>query len=155
MAHPQLTDEQISLFQEVFSLYDAEEDGTISTPDLAKVMKCIGCDFTQQELEKITNEVDPRQFGVINFQQFLVMMSRNLKDKPSAEDRCREVFMYFDVDEKGFITSSDLRQAMINLGENLTEKDIKQMINEAAIQENGEVSYDQFVEIILSSNKHT
>ena len=154
MAHPQLTEEQISIFQEVFSLYDADEDGTISTPDLAKVMKCLGCDFTQEELEKLTNEVDPRQFGILNFQQFLVMMSRNLRNGPTMDKRRREVFMYFDVDEKGFITASDLRQAMINLGENITEKDIKQMIKEAAIEKDGQVSYDEFVKIVISNQEN-
>jgi Ca2+-binding EF-hand superfamily protein len=154
MAHPQLTEEQISIFQEVFSLYDAEEDGTICTAELVKVMKCLGCDFTQEELAKLTNEVDPRQFGVLNFQQFLVMMSRNLENGPTTDERRREVFMYFDVDEKGFITASDLRQAMINLGENLTEKDIKQMIKEAAIEKDGQVSYDEFVKIVISNQEN-
>ena len=154
MAQAQLTEEQISIFQEIFSLYDAEEDGTIFTTDLAKVMKCLGCDFTEEELVNLTNEVDPRKFGVLNFQQFLVMMSRNLRNGPTTDDRHREVFMYFDVDEKGFITTSDLRQAMINLGENIADKDIKQMIKEAAIEKDGQVSYDEFIKILLSKKEN-
>ena len=150
MSHPPLTEEQISVFQEVFALYDIDEDGTISSADIPKVMKCLGCDFTEEELDNITNELDPRGFGVINFQQFLVMMSRNLKPRPSMEERYREVFKFFDVDEKGFIDAADLHQAMINVGENLTEHDIKQMIKEAGIEEDGQVSYDEFVKIVVS-----
>ena len=148
MTHPQLTEEQITLFQEVFSLYDIDEDGTINTRDLNKVMQCLGCDFTKEEREELTNEMDPRGFGVINFQQFLVMMSRNLKTRPTQEEQRREVFMFFDVDEKGYITVSDLRQAMINLGEMLTEDDVTQMIEEADIDEDGHVSYDEFIKIV-------
>ena len=48
MSHPQLTEEQISVFQEVFALYDIDEDGTISSSDIPKVMKCLGCDFTKE-----------------------------------------------------------------------------------------------------------
>ena len=151
MAHPQLTEEQISVFQEVFSLYDIDEDGTIPSSDIPKVMKCLGCDLTKEELDNLANELDPREFGVINFQQFLVMMSRNLKPRPSKENQLREVFMFFDVDEKGFINAADLRQAMINLGENLTEHDIKQMIKEAGKEEDGQVSYDEFVKIAVSN----
>ena len=151
MSHPQLTEEQISVFQEVFALYDIDEDGTISSSDIPKVMKCLGCDFTKEELDNLTNELDPREFGVINFQQFLVMMSRNMKPRPSKENRLREVFMFFDVDEKGFINAADLRQAMINLGENLTESDINQMIKEAGKEEDGQVTYDEFVKIVVSN----
>ena len=144
----------LSIFQEVFSLHAADETETIYTTDLKKVMKCLGCHFTQEELENLTKEVDPRQYGVLNFQQFLGMMSHNLKHKPTVEERRREVFMFFDVDEKGFITASDLRQAMINLGENITDKDIKQMIKEAAIEKDGQVSYDEFVKIVASNHEN-
>ena len=153
--YPQLTDEQISIFQDVFSLYDKEEDGTIPAMDLGKVMQCLGCNFTEEESKTLTEEVDPIGFGVINFQQFLVMMSRNLRNRPTTEERRRQVFMYFDVDEKGFITASDLRQAMINLGENLTEDDIRQMIKEASVQEDGQVTYDEFVKIIISNGENS
>ena len=153
--YPQLTDEQISIFQDVFSLYDKEEDGTIPAMDLGKVMQCLGCNFTEEECKTLMEEVDPIGFGVINFQQFLVMMSRNLRNRPTTEERRRQVFMYFDVDEKGFITASDLRQAMINLGENLTEDDIRQMIKEASVQEDGQVTYDEFVKIIISKGENS
>ena len=153
MSHPPLTEEQISVFQEVFALYDIDEDGTIYSADIPKVMKCLGCDFTKEELDNITSDLDPRGFGVINFQQFLVMMSRNLKPRPTMKEQCREVFKFFDVDEKGFINAADLRQAMINLGENLTEHDIKQMIKEAGIEEDGQVSYDEFVKIVVSHSE--
>ena len=150
MAHPQLTEEQITLFQEVFSLYDMDEDGTIQTKDLSKVMQCLGCNFTKEEIKTLTNEIDHGGFGVINFQQFLVMMSHNLKNVPTLEEQRREVFMFFDADEKGFITVSDLRQAMINLGEKLTDNDVRQMIKEADINEDGHVSYDEFIKIVSS-----
>ena len=74
-----------------------------------------------------------------------------MKPRPSKENRLREVFMFFDVDEKGFINAADLRQAMINLGENLTESDINQMIKEAGKEEDGQVTYDEFVKIVVSN----
>ena len=154
MAYPQHTEEQISIFREVFSLYASDEDETIFTTDLAKVTKCLGCHFTHEELENLTKEVDPKEYGVINFHQFLGMMSQNLKPKPTMEDRCREVFRYFDVDGKDFITSSDLHQAMINLGEDLKKYDIEQMIKAAAIEEDGKVSFDEFVKIATSNNEN-
>ena len=148
----QLTEEQISMFQEVFSLYDVDEDGTIRTKDLKKVFQCLGSNFSKEEMEELTNEVDPRAFGVINFQQFLVMMAHNLKQEPpNLERRSHEVFKFFDVDKKGFITASDLKQTMVNLGENLTDKDVKQMIQDADVDEDGVVDYGDFIKVAASN----
>jgi len=148
MAHPRLTEEQVTIFQEVFSLYDIDHDGTIKTKHLNKVMQCLGCDFTKDEIFNLKTEIDPVGSEVINFQQFLVMMSHHLKKEPALEEQRREVFKFFDVDNKGYISVSDLRQAMTNLGEQLTKDDIRQMIEEVGIQEDRHVNYDDFIRIV-------
>ena len=145
----QLNEEQIALFQEVFSMYDADDDGTINTADLGSVLKCLGMNLTKEELEKLTNEVDSGAFGMVNFQQFLVMMANHLKESNIEEQRY-EAFRMFDVDGKGFITASDLKQIMINLGEKLMDRDISAMMKEADINKDGQVSYDEFIRIVTS-----
>ena len=96
-------------------------------------------------------EVDPKGNGLINFTQFLEMMSRNLTEtQPTLDERCREVFYFLDIDRKGFITIFDLRQAMISLGENLPFEVLYQMIEEASIKENGQVSYEEFLRLVKS-----
>ena len=67
MSHPQLTEEQISVFQEVFALYDIDEDGTISSSDIPKVMKCLGCDFTKEELDKNVKKNKIKLFIILKY----------------------------------------------------------------------------------------
>ena len=151
MSHTKLTDEQRVIFQEVFSLYDRKDNGTIRTKDIKKVLKCLGCHFVREERKLLMCEVDPKGNGLINFTQFLEMMSRNLKEtQPTLDERCREVFYFFDIDRKGFITMFDLRQAMISLGENLQFEVLYQMIEEASIKGNGQVSYEEFLRLVKS-----
>lgn len=54
----QLTEEQIAEFKEAFSLFDKDGDGTITTKELGTVMRSLGQNPTEAELQDMINEVD-------------------------------------------------------------------------------------------------
>jgi len=54
----QLTHEQIAEFKEAFSLFDKDGDGTITTKELGTVMRSLGQNPTEAELQDMINEVD-------------------------------------------------------------------------------------------------
>ena len=47
----QLTEEQIAEFKEAFSLFDKDGDGTITTKELGTVMRSLGQNPTEAELQ--------------------------------------------------------------------------------------------------------
>ena len=49
----QLTEEQIAEFKEAFSLFDKDGDGTITTKELGTVMRSLGQNPTEAELQGI------------------------------------------------------------------------------------------------------
>ena len=150
----QLTEEQISVFREVFSLYDEECDETIHTKSLGIVLQSLGQNLNKDELKAITHEVDPNGHGVINFHQFLVLMARHLKEEAAEsrdgeeEEKLREAFRIFDHDDSGFISEADLRHLMTKLGENLTDEEISEMVSQADKDHDGQVSYAEFLTVV-------
>ncbi|MQL67698.1 hypothetical protein F6Q10_35405, partial [Streptomyces vinaceus] len=54
----QLTDDQISEFKEAFSLFDKDGDGCITTKELGTVMRSLGQNPTEAELQDMIHEVD-------------------------------------------------------------------------------------------------
>ena len=54
----QLTEEQIAEFKEAFSLFDKDGDGTITTKESGTVMRSLGQNPTEAELQDMINEVD-------------------------------------------------------------------------------------------------
>ena len=137
----QLTEEQIAEFKEAFSLFDKDGDGTITTKELGTVMRSLGQNPTEAELQDMINEVDADGNGTIDFPEFLTMMARKMKDTDSEEE-IKEAFRVFDKDGNGFISAAELRHVMTNLGEKLTDEEVDEMIREADIDGDGQVNYE-------------
>uniref|UniRef100_A0A8C1VWW1 Calmodulin n=1 Tax=Cyprinus carpio TaxID=7962 RepID=A0A8C1VWW1_CYPCA len=109
-------------FKEAFSLFDKDGDGTITTKELGTVMRSLGQNPTEAELQDMINEVDADGNGTIDFPEFLTMMARKMKDTDSEEE-IREAFRVFDKDGNGYISAAELRHVMTNLGEKLTDEE--------------------------------
>jgi hypothetical protein len=63
-----LTDPQIADAKEAFALFDKDNDGCITTPELGTVMRALGKNPTEAEVHKLIKEIDPDGRGVINLQ---------------------------------------------------------------------------------------
>ena len=91
-------------------------DGTITTKELGTVMRSLGQNPTEAELQDMINEVDADGNGTIDFPEFLTMMARKMRDTDSEEE-IKEAFKVFDKDGNGYISAAELRHVMTNLGE--------------------------------------
>nr|CDS34248.1 calmodulin [Hymenolepis microstoma] len=145
-----LTPEQIAEFRESFKLFDKNGDGVISMAELGSVMKSVGQEATEEDLKKMFKEVDTDGNGIIDFDEFLGLMTMRAI-KSSSEDSLMPAFKVFDRDGNGFITLSELRLAMRNLGENLTVEQVEEMIREADVDGDGQINYQEFVRMMLGT----
>ena len=107
----QLTEEQIAEFKEAFSLFDKDGDGTITTKELGTVMRSLGQNPTEAELQDMINEVDVDGNGTIDFPEFLSLMARKMKDTDTEEELI-EAFKVFDRDGNGLISAAELRYSL-------------------------------------------
>eukprot|EP00918_Siedleckia_nematoides_P002295 GHVU01005218.1.p3 GENE.GHVU01005218.1~~GHVU01005218.1.p3 ORF type:complete len:129 (+),score=22.57 GHVU01005218.1:178-564(+) len=101
MAHG-LNEEQIAEFKEAFSLFDKDSDGTITTKELGTVMRSLGQNPTEAELQDMINEVDVDGNGTIEFVEFLNLMAKKMKDNDTEEELI-EAFKVFDRDGNGIV----------------------------------------------------
>jgi len=74
-----LTEEQIAEFKEAFSMLDRDGDGTINTGELGTVLRSLGQNPTEAELQDMINEVDKDGNGTIDFEEFQQMMAKKLE----------------------------------------------------------------------------
>ena len=87
----------------------------------------------------------------MDFNEFLKMMARSRSSveptsgtaQTRAEEReMRQAFRVFDIDGNGLIDSFELKMTMKNLGENLSDDDVKAMIKAADRNGDGKIDYE-------------
>ena len=55
----------------------------------------------------------------------------------------------FDEDENGYICANELKYVMTTLGEKMTDEEVDEMIKAADADEDGQISYEEFVKILM------
>ncbi|KAJ2693957.1 hypothetical protein H4218_005815 [Coemansia sp. IMI 209128] len=143
MTSQQAPEDKMAEYKEAFALFDKDGDGTITAKELGEVLKASGHAATETDLRDMVNEIDADGNGTIDLQEFIALMERH-SSKSCEQEELREAFKVFDKDDNGFITKSELRQAMKDLGENLTDKEVDAMILEVDDDANGEIDFKEF-----------
>ncbi|GLD75506.1 troponin C type 1a (slow) isoform X1, partial [Lates japonicus] len=147
----QLTDEQKNEFKAAFDIFVQDaEDGCISTKELGKVMRMLGQNPTPEELQEMIDEVDEDGSGTVDFDEFLVMMVRCMKDdsKGKSEEELAELFRMFDKNADGYIDLDELKTMLESTGEAITEDDIEELMKDGDKNNDGKIDYDEFLEFM-------
>ncbi len=137
----QLTEEKVAEIKEIFSSFDLDNDGTISTKELGTILRSLGEVPTEIEIQNSINEFDVDGNGTITYEEFLVMMGRQ-KKFTNIDDDIREAFRVFDKDGNGFMSIAELRHVMTDLGEKLTEEEVDEVFRGADLDGDGQINYE-------------
>ncbi|XP_077987608.1 calmodulin-like [Glandiceps talaboti] len=139
-----LSDEDIAEFWEAFSLFDKNGDGTISIWELGTVMRSLGQNPTDEELQDMIKGVDEDGNGEIDFEEFLTMMAKKLRDI-DIDEEIRDAFRVFDKDGKGSISTKELKYVLTTYGDTLPDEEVQEMLGKADKDGDGSVNYSEFV----------
>jgi Ca2+-binding protein (EF-Hand superfamily) len=146
-----LTEEQKQEIREAFDLFDSDGSGTIDAKELKVAMRALGFEPKKEEIRKMIADIDKSGDGQINFEEFLAMMTVKMGQRDSREEMIK-AFRLFDDDETGRISFQNLKRVANDLGENLTDEELQEMIDEADREGTGEVSLEDFMRIMKKSN---
>ncbi|KAK0737756.1 hypothetical protein B0T18DRAFT_233863 [Schizothecium vesticola] len=142
-----LTPDQVEQFRQVFDVFDKDHTGDITASELGAVMKELGLNPSDAELEDLVNEADLNKDGVICFDEFLNLMSQTVKET-DTEQELVNAFRVFDKDNSGTISTEELRNVLRSLGENLTDAELDEMIKLADKNGDGHIDYQEFASIM-------
>jgi len=145
-----LTSDHINELKDAFMLFAKEEDGIITVKEIGIIFRSLGLDPSEADLYQMVEEVDTSGKGIINWDQFLSLMRKRIKDT-ELENDLKEAFKVFDRNDEGVVTATELKHVLISLvSEELTIDEINEMIAQADTNKDGLINYNGFVKMILS-----
>ena len=94
------------------------------------------------------NELDADGNGTIDFQEFTQFMAKLVTETDTSTELI-QAFKVFDKDGDGLISYEELRIAIANLGEKLSDEEIDEML--AGVDASKAINQEEFLRIILES----
>uniref|UniRef100_A0A4W3HGL6 Centrin 1 n=1 Tax=Callorhinchus milii TaxID=7868 RepID=A0A4W3HGL6_CALMI len=148
---PDINEEQKQEIREAFDLFDADGTGNIDVKELKVAMRALGFEPKKEEIKKMIAEIDKEGTGKIGFNDFMVAITQKMAEKDSKEEILK-AFRLFDDDETGKISFKNLKRVAKELGENLTDEELQEMIDEADRDGDGEVNEQEFLRIMKKTS---
>jgi len=125
-----LDEAQMARLKRAFCIFDKDDSGKISHQEMMGVLRLLGTNPTNGELEDIIRGIDLNQDGFIDFLEFArVWWVREQQNIEADFDIELELaFKVFDTDGSGVITREELRDKLTTLGEKLTEEEVEELL---------------------------
>jgi len=129
--------------KKAFAIFDKKATGFISLHNLGLIVRTLGFNPTEDEIDDLVNEADLDGSGTIDFIEFLQLM--NFFWKEEIDETIRNMFEVFDLNGSGTIDAEEFRFMMTEFGyEDFTEADSMEMLAIADIDGNGHIDIEEF-----------
>ncbi|XP_045324281.1 centrin-4-like [Leopardus geoffroyi] len=140
----ELNETQKQEIKEAFDLFDVDGSGTIDVKELKIAIQALGFDPKKEEIKKMIAEIDKEGNGTISFEDFFAIMSVKMSEK----EEVLKAFKLFDDDDTGSITLNNIKRVAKELGDNLTDDELQEMLDEADRDRDGEISEEEFLRMM-------
>ncbi|XP_063425823.1 uncharacterized protein LOC134709593 [Mytilus trossulus] len=141
-----LSEEKKKEIKELFDLFDADQSGTVSLDELAKIVRGLGHNPTEADLKEMFAEVDKDGSGHIDINEFTTYCEQKPNFMDVDEGKAmRHAFMSIDKDGKGYIDAEELYRFLKDLGDDpMSDNEIKQALEEF-VDAGGKIDYNEFL----------
>jgi len=151
---PGLSNEEIDEIKQAFDLFDTNGTGRIDPKELKAAMQSLGFDTKNPTIFQLIADLDTAEAakkGGIDFDSFVGAINDKLGDK-ETKDGIRRIFdLFIDDPNSDTITLSSLRRIARELGEQMSNEELKDMLERAS--SNGtELSFEEFYDIMTKKS---
>ena len=144
---PQFSEEQILEVKEAFNVFDSEQKGGLDARELKAAISALNIKITKEEIRNIYSDFGKDIREKINLDEFMEIVIPRLPDR-HTKDYIQKIFQYFDLENTGKITSRHLKKIAQEIGENLSDEELKEIMEEADKDGDGYIGFDDFYRIM-------
>ncbi|XP_063682315.1 neo-calmodulin-like isoform X4 [Bolinopsis microptera] len=134
----------VESYRQLFKLFDKNDDGSISVDELGHVFRIhLGKSLSENDLNRIIEQVDENQSKTIEFSEFLTLMASETWNEIEKGEIVK-AFAVFDRNKDGYVDAQELRFALCTYGEAMTQQEADELLAIADLDKNGLIDYNEF-----------
>lgn len=149
-----LTNDQLDEIREAFSLFDSDNRGVIDIRELRASLRALGFDVKKEDIVNLLHNIGKNINDnttandiKITIDDF-ISICQPLMSTRDTQSEIEKIFKLFDTDNTGYITYRSLKRVVSELGENLSDNDIQEMIDQADRSGQGKINLQDFTRIM-------
>jgi centrin-3 len=148
-----LNEDQMNLLKESFDLFDMEKSGMIDYHELKLTLKAFGFKMKKTEILNLIKKFEsldtnnPPVRNKITFEEFIDIMKEKFSERDPREEAIM-AFDLFDEEKKGKINIKNLKKAVKEINENLSDNELKAIIEEFDTDNDGYITKEDFLKIM-------
>ena len=145
-----LSAQELNEFREIFDLVDKDKGGSISTEELSELMATLGISASRDEIHAMVNEIDKDGNGEIDFDEFVMVMSRKVNADYTSK-QVKRAFRTFALGAPaGHISLDAVRDALLkHCTEKLDKEQVEELIAQLETNSEGFLNYEEYVEMMM------
>ena len=136
-------------YKKIFEMFDSNKDGFVNSEELSNIFKVLDINVSNEEIKEIIEENELEGNEQINFENFISIVNKREKDFDN-EETIIKAFKVFDKEGNGLININELKSIFLNVGNNLSEAEINELLMEADSDMDGFINYEEFIRSLLS-----
>ena len=142
-----LSEEQVYEIREAFDLFDIDGTGRIDPSELLLALNTFGYDSARDDIKRVIEKIAKVKKPSIDFNDFLKLVNSTLQSRDPLEE-IDKAFARFDDDSTYSSSFRNLKRVSLELGEQLTDDELREMIKAADEDGDGEIGRDEFMRMM-------
>jgi len=134
--------------KEAFSLFDTDGNGHISAQEFVIILKSLGLQLSESEVQDLFYEIDLDGNGNIEFEEFVQMMMKKIRDV-DLEEELTEAFKILDKDKNGSVSMVELKNVLAKSDNHMTAQEIQESLLGIQTDQDGGFSYADIIKEVL------
>ena len=137
--------ERRQLMNEIFELFDKENNGFVDAKDSLKILASMGRKLDPEEENEFLSIVDPRNEGKVTKRNFLEGVEAMYTIPDEYLPEIEEAFNFFDKDKDGKISCKEFKQMLIRLTGEYKDQDVDELFKIVDLDLDGYITIHDFV----------
>eukprot|EP01055_Gregarina_sp_Pseudo9_P005914 Gregarina_sp_Pseudo_9__5913@NODE_93_length_4340_cov_42_102767_g85_i0_p5_GENE_NODE_93_length_4340_cov_42_102767_g85_i0NODE_93_length_4340_cov_42_102767_g85_i0_p5_ORF_typecomplete_len181_score12_46EFhand_7/PF13499_6/4_3e09EFhand_7/PF13499_6/3_2e12EFhand_8/PF13833_6/0_0027EFhand_8/PF13833_6/2_2e06EFhand_8/PF13833_6/2_5e10EFhand_11/PF08976_11/1_7e06EFhand_11/PF08976_11/0_00043EFhand_1/PF00036_32/1_4e03EFhand_1/PF00036_32/0_19EFhand_1/PF00036_32/7_7EFhand_1/PF00036_32/1_6e07EFhand_6/PF13405_6/3e05EFh len=131
----------------LFKIFDTEDLGTIDVREFKAALRALGLHVNTEDVQQMLLTVHRTSKDGITFEEFCTLAESRMPDRLSR-DSLYQTFELFGGSQTGHLDLQSLKIACEELGEDIPERELEQMIQHADQDGDGLVTFEDFERVM-------